>query len=91
MPGEGLSGRSSMRVRVLYFASFRELLGVGNEDLQIPSGSTVGAVLERIKKVHSELTETEKMLVAVNGSFVESGLLLNDGDVVAFFPPVSGG
>jgi molybdopterin synthase sulfur carrier subunit len=91
LPGEGLSGRSSMRVRVLYFASFRELLGVGNEDLQIPSGSTVGAVLERIKKVHSELTETEKMLVAVNGSFVESGLLLSDGDVVAFFPPVSGG
>ncbi len=80
-----------MRITVLYFASFRELMGVGDEDLQIPTGSTVGAVLERIREVHSELTETEKMLVAVNGSFAEAGLLLNDGDVVAFFPPVSGG
>lgn len=76
---------------MLYFASFRELLGVADEDLHIPSESTVGVVLDRIKDVHSELTETENIMVAVNGSFAEVELLLNDGDVVALFPPVSGG
>jgi molybdopterin synthase sulfur carrier subunit len=91
LTGEGPSGWSSMKVRVLLFSSFKELVGTGDEDLQIPSGSTVGAVLDRIREVHSELTKTEKVLVAVNGSFAEAGLLLKDGDVVALFPPVSGG
>jgi molybdopterin converting factor small subunit len=31
------------------------------------------------------------VIIAVNGAYVDPNTLLEDGDVVALFPPVSGG
>jgi len=37
------------------------------------------------------LRDVKRMLVAVNGEFSEQEAVLAEGDLVALFPPVSGG
>jgi len=75
----------------MYFASFREITGLPEEGVQLPDGSTVEALMEAVKSLHEPLREVRRMLIAVNGEFAEHGTRLGEGDVVALFPPVSGG
>jgi len=80
---------------VIYFASIRELTGLAEEEVELPEGSTVGstvmALMETVKGLHEPLRGAGRVLVAVNGEFAEPGIALGEGDVVALFPPVSGG
>lgn len=75
----------------MYFASYREIMGLAEEEAQLPEGSTVEMLMETVKRLHETLRDVRRMLVAVNGVFAEPGAKLKDGDVVAVFPPVSGG
>lgn len=75
----------------MYFASYREITGLAEEEAQLPEGSTVEMLMEMVKRLHETLRDMRRMLVAVNGVFAEPGATLMDGDVVALFPPVSGG
>lgn len=75
----------------MYFASFREITGLPEEGVQLPDGSTVEALMEAVKNLHEPLRDVRRMLFAVNGEFAEPGIRLGKDDVVAIFPPVSGG
>jgi molybdopterin synthase sulfur carrier subunit len=80
-----------MRIKVRYFASTRDLVGTEGEEITIPQGSTVEGLLEALKGLHEQLMGVELILVAVNGAYVGPWTMLKEGDVVALFPPVSGG
>ena len=55
---------------------------------EMPEGSTVGDVLKLIK---CSPVRAKMLLVSVNGERAKLGRVLDDGDVVGFFSPVSGG
>ncbi len=92
-----------MQVTVKFFANFREVTGVGQE--QVKDISTVRELLEKVVKKYG--TNLSKLLydesgklrdtvhVMVNGRAIdfldELETKLNDGDAVAIFPPISGG
>ncbi|MCC8379185.1 MULTISPECIES: molybdopterin synthase sulfur carrier subunit [Xenorhabdus] len=80
-------------IKVLFFAQVREL--VGTDSLELPNDYPTVAHLRRSlleKGERWELAlEDGKLLAAVNQSFVHAEHPLNDGDEVAFFPPVTGG
>ena len=80
-----------MRVRVRYFASVREMIGLSKEEVVAPTGSTIGSLIERLMDSHEQLRHMKNLLVAVNGEFANAEHELGDGDIVALFPPVSGG
>ena len=80
-----------MRISLRYFASTRDIVGTDSEEITIPGGSTVEGLLEALKKLHEQLKGVEPILVAVNGAYVDPGTTLGEGDVIALFPPVSGG
>ena len=75
----------------MYFASYREVTGLAEEEVELSEGSTVGVLMEIVKRLHGSLQGVGRMFVAVNGGFAEPGVVLREEDVVAFFPPVSGG
>lgn len=77
-----------MSITVKFFASLRERLQRGDAELAPDQAATVA-------DAWAAATDGAEMpanvLVAVNQEYADAGQTLNDGDEVAFFPPVTGG
>ena len=81
-----------MRLTVLFFATFRDVVGAGETTMAVGSAATVDSLLARLYEAHPQLRKyDDTLLVAVNQEFVDRGTKLSDGDEVALMPPVSGG
>jgi molybdopterin synthase sulfur carrier subunit len=77
-----------MPVTVKYFASLREHHG-SDRQLDAPEeGATVADIWVR---AGGGETLPENVLMAVNLEYVDADHPVEDGDEVAFFPPVTGG
>jgi len=85
------SGSESMKIEVRYFASIRDRIGLDQEEVETPSGTSLGDLYDKLKETHEALGEWNSVLLAVNGEYMEPDQILSEGDVVAVFPPVSGG
>lgn len=80
-----------MTLTLIYFAVFRDLTGQSEERLvNIPEKTRVKELRGLVHEKYPLLTFAG-VRVAVNEEFVGDELVLHDGDVVAFIPPVSGG
>lgn len=81
-------------IKVLFFAQIRELIGVDrieyNEQTSITVNELLAILGKKSDKWHLALQENS-VLCAVNQSLVESDYLIQAGDEVALFPPVTGG
>lgn len=81
-----------MRVRVLLFAAYREIVGEKEVSWTADPGSTLGQFLEAFLAAHPRLSpHRASMMVAVNLAVADASLVLREGDEVALLPPVSGG
>jgi molybdopterin converting factor subunit 1 len=81
-----------MRVTVRLFARLRDLVGAGDLQREVPDGSTVATVWQSLLRDHAAIAPYERsMSCAVNADFARMTTPVNDGDEVAFLPPVSGG
>jgi molybdopterin converting factor subunit 1 len=81
-------------VSVLYFAVLRDLAGLAEESVQLPSTepATVSVLLTALEREHEALRgRLGSVRVAVNEEFAPLSTLLRGGEVVALIPPVSGG
>ncbi|RAX03110.1 MULTISPECIES: molybdopterin synthase sulfur carrier subunit [unclassified Photorhabdus] len=80
-------------IKVLFFAQVRELVGTDSLDLDNRYTTVDGLRTALISKGErwALALEDGKLLSAVNQSLVHGGYPLQDGDEVAFFPPVTGG
>jgi molybdopterin converting factor small subunit len=79
-----------MRVRVCYFAVFRELTGIAEETVET-SAVTVRELFEEAIGRHGGLAHEPAALVAINDEMSEWTAPLSENDRVLFFPPVAGG
>ena len=85
-----------MRVRILYFASLRESLGVDREEIDLPVEVVDAAALRAWLRARGgpwaeALAERRAVRVAVNQAMATPATPLAPGVEVAFFPPVTGG
>jgi molybdopterin synthase catalytic subunit len=82
----------SVRIRVLYFASLRQRLGVSEESLELSEPATVVGLKREVARLHPQVTDALPTTIAsVNREFAFPEQELHPGDEVALFPPVSGG
>ena len=81
-----------MRVNIRLFARLRDLAGTGELVRDVPESATVQAVWAVLTAEMPELQVYERaMSVAVNADYSRMSAAVNEGDEVAFMPPVSGG
>ncbi|PCI37361.1 MAG: molybdopterin converting factor subunit 1 [Elusimicrobia bacterium] len=79
-----------MKVTVLFFASAREAIGMSETTITISSGASI-EVLIASSEFEPLTALLSSMRFALNEEFSRRDAVLNDGDVVAVLPPVSGG
>ena len=79
-----------MKIKIRYFASIKENLGKSEEEFEVKKDITVREFKDIFKKNYSKYEERD-LLFAINGEFAHPEKKINHGDIVAIFPPVSGG
>ena len=81
-----------MKVRVLLFASLREVVGASRSAVELEPGARVGDVWERMISLYPRLApHSGTVAFALNSAYTDPQVALHEGDEVAFLPPVSGG
>ena len=80
-----------MTIAVLLFASYAEALGGSSITLELPSGSSVRDLLDRVARLPGADRLPPSPLVAVNQCYAPPHHRLTAGDEVAIVPPVAGG
>jgi molybdopterin converting factor subunit 1 len=81
-----------MRVTVRLFARLRDLAGSGELVRDVPAPATIEQVWRSLVKDMPALGDYERtMSVALNTDSSRMTAAVQDGDEVAFLPPVSGG
>jgi molybdopterin converting factor subunit 1 len=81
-----------MFITVRLFARLRELTGHSELVLELPPGSTGRSLWESLAREFPAIADYERTVsCAVNEEYARMTTTLNDGDEVAFLPPVSGG
>ncbi len=81
-----------MNIKTLFFATCRDIVGEREVFLEMAEDTTVRDLIELISSEHPSFRSMESsLMVSVNQTYVDRMELLNDGDEVAFIPPVSGG
>lgn len=83
-------------LRLLYFAAIKERMGVSEEHVEPPPNvATVGALIDflqaRDEVGRAAFSNPSIIRAAVNLDFADPDTKVDDGDEVAFFPPVTGG
>ncbi|MCG6199925.1 molybdopterin converting factor subunit 1 [Psychromonas antarctica] len=81
-------------IKVLFFASLRDQLGISELQLPCEANPDTNSLLDNLKAQDqhwSKALKQKQLMVAVNQTIATSNCLLQDGDEVAFFPPVTGG
>ncbi|MDA0359537.1 MAG: molybdopterin converting factor subunit 1 [Proteobacteria bacterium] len=85
-----------MKIKVLFFAKLRELFGTNQVDVTFTeSNNKVSDVLAALRQKGEvwaeELNENKSFRIAVNQEMVTEDVMINEGDEMALFPPVTGG
>ena len=79
-------------VKVKFFASLRQIIGVPEIEMEILVNTPVKQVFQELNHRFPELENYQSsLLVAVNQEYADFETLVSSGDEIAFFPPVSGG
>lgn len=79
-----------MKIKVRYFALFREQAGIESEFVEWPGGTASG-LFQLMAGKHAALMPEAAALVAINEEMADWETPLAAGDEVLFFPPVAGG
>ncbi len=87
-----MSVREPLTVQVLLFARYAEEAGTDSLTLEVPSGSTVGGVLDLVRaRLSRPHALPPRPLVALNRSQTDLLSEVRSGDELAILPPVAGG
>jgi MoaE-MoaD fusion protein len=79
-------------IDILYFATLRDLIGQRKEKLEIPDGFTIGDLKGRLGERGDRIAQALSVaLFSINREFAFAEEMLQEGDEVGVFPPVSGG
>ena len=82
-----------MKVKLLLFASIRELVGASQVELDLPSDATVTVMLQTLASLYPGAQGSlDQINIAINKVYVKSSdTVIKECDAIALIPPLSGG
>jgi molybdopterin synthase catalytic subunit len=80
------------KVKILFFATLRDYVGVKTLELEVPVGITIGGLMDILAATYPRLEKVKgSMMAAINREFAAVTQVIPLEAEIAFFPPVSGG
>lgn len=81
-----------MQVTVKLFATLRMKAGWAEQKFDLPADATISTLLVELERKQPDMDMANRpVYAAVNQDYADAEQQLVEGDVVALFPPVSGG
>ncbi len=81
-----------MNIRIKTFASVKDICGFSEKEISIKEAAMVKEVLAALNKNSPGLQEImDSLLFAINEEYCTKEARLKADDILAIFPPVSGG
>ena len=80
-----------MKVQILFFGITTDLLGASSLELEVIEASTIANLKSLLNEKYPQLKNIASYAIAVNENYAVDDLVLEENDVVAIIPPVSGG
>ena len=81
-------------ITILFFAQLREQLDTEKLTVDVISSMSIAALRDYLIEKNPQwitFLSNGNLLFSVNQTLVKTSHIVNDGDEVAFFPPVTGG
>jgi molybdopterin-guanine dinucleotide biosynthesis protein A len=85
-----VAGPTRKRLRVQYYALFREHAGKSEEEIDTAAVDSA-ELYDELRTRHGFKLAPEQLKVAINAEFCTWKTLLKHGDSIVFIPPVAGG
>ncbi|WP_299227663.1 molybdopterin converting factor subunit 1 [Sulfurihydrogenibium sp.] len=80
-----------MKVKVLYFSQVKDKIGKNEEEIEF-EGKTLKDLVDVLAKKYPDIKDIlKRSMFAVNESYETMDYNLQDNDMIAIIPPVSGG
>jgi len=83
--------KSQMQIQLLLFGIVADLIGKNSLSYDLPEKTTVSKFKEALTETYPQLQSYNSYAVAVNEAYANDTLVLNNNDILAIIPPVSGG
>jgi len=82
-----------MTITVRFFATYRQLAGIDECELEVKDTATVSDAIKQFEQQYPQFSGklSTDALVAINEKYAHREQELLPNDTIAFFPPVSGG
>lgn len=77
-------------LEILYFANLAEQANKDEETIQF-AGEDLTDLYQMLSEKYSFKLTQDKLAVAINHEMTRWDTPINDGDIIAFIPPVAGG
>jgi len=79
-----------LKIKVLTFGIFTDIFSASSVELTVPLPISVKEFKDFIKNKFTETKEL-KFTIAVNESYANDDEIIEEGNIIALIPPVSGG
>ena len=80
-----------MKIQLLLFGIVTDLLQTSSLEFDLSENCSVAAFKNDIKATYPQLENINSYAISVNEIYATDKTILNENDVVAIIPPVSGG
>ena len=80
-----------MKITIKCFSQVKYALGIDEFVLELEAGTMTSELEQNIRSKADGKLDGISLRIAVNQKYIPKDIELNDGDEVAFIPPVQGG
>tara|TARA_B110000091_G_scaffold212175_1_gene258336 strand:- start:1163 stop:1405 length:243 start_codon:yes stop_codon:yes gene_type:complete len=80
-----------MKIKLLLFGITRDLLNANELFFEVLENTNIGDLKKELGLKYPQVENISSYAIAVNESYANDNLMLQEKDIVAIIPPVSGG